>query len=162
MTIADVIRRPLIRLAARLSIGAILVGCTAQATPGWTYGPTIPPPRPVGSPVSSPGQATPGAGQSPSTSPTIDITAKNIAFEESQVAAPANVPLTIHFDNEDAGVPHDVAIYQGSAEGKQVFLGNIVTGVTSTDYHVPNLAPGTYTLICTVHPSQMTATLTVK
>ena len=54
---------------------------------------------------------------------------------------------------------HNVEIKDGS--GKDVFKGDLVTGVTTTTYTVPALTAGAYTFNCTVHPN-MTGTLTVK
>ena len=87
------------------------------------------------------------------------ITALNIAFTESSVNAPAGKAFTIDFDNQDASVPHDVYIKDGS--GTQVFAGAIVTGPTQTTYNVPSLAAGSYTFFCSIH-SNMTGTLVVQ
>ena len=103
----------------------------------------------------------PGASGATGAGPTVQISAHNIAFSQSTVTAPANTAFTIHFDNQDQGVPHDIAIAQGSPTGQQVFKGDIVTGAAATDYHVPALPAGTYSFVCTVHPN-MTGTLTVQ
>lgn len=92
----------------------------------------------------------------------LNLAAKNIAYDQSSLTAVANTPLTIHFDNQDAGVGHDVAIHQGSASGPLEFQGQVIVGPSSVDYQVPALPPGTYTVICIIHPTQMVATLTVK
>src|SRR5262249_12829853 len=67
-----------------------------------------PSPPPSGGP---PPSGSPGASQGQG--PTIDLTAKNIAFEPTKLAAPADTPFVIKFDNEDAGIPHDVVIHSG-------------------------------------------------
>lgn len=114
-----------------------------------------------------PASGTPGASGVPAPSgatgggPSVDITAHNIAFSQASVTAPANTAFTIHFDNQDQGIPHDVAIAQGSPTGQQVFKGDLVTGPAAADYHVPALPAGTYSFVCTVHPN-MTGTLTVQ
>ena len=65
----------------------------------------------------------------------------------------------IAFDNQDAGVPHNVAI--NDAGGAEVFKGDIFPGAEVRDYQVPALAAGEYPFTCTVHPT-MTGTLTAQ
>jgi mono/diheme cytochrome c family protein/plastocyanin len=101
-----------------------------------------------------------GASPAPSGAPAgeaLDVSAVNIAFEQSELSAPADAAFTIRFENKEA-VPHNVEIKDGS--GASVFKGEIVTGPTVVEYQVPALAAGSYTFICTVHPN-MTGTLTV-
>jgi plastocyanin/mono/diheme cytochrome c family protein len=112
-------------------------------------------PSPSASPQPSPsasGSEQPGA---------LSITAKNIAFDPTTLSAPAGQPFTIDFDNQDAGVQHDVAIFEGSdATAPVAFRGDLVTGVASVTYNVPALPAGSYFFHCDVHPT-MTGTLTV-
>ncbi len=108
-----------------------------------------PPPPPSGEPGQS-GQ--PGA-------PAIQITAKEIAFLETDVAAPADTPFQIEFHNEDEGNPHNIEIK--AVEGESPFVGEIFPGVETRTYDVPALVPGAYGFICTVHPN-MTGTITVN
>jgi plastocyanin len=117
----------------------------------------------AGSPAASAGGgAVASAGASSQASPVaadVTITAKGIQYTTKDVVAKAGTPFTIAFQNEDAGVPHNVQIKDAS--GQSVFKGDIVSGVTTTVYHVPELKAGTYTFVCDVHPN-MTGTLTVK
>jgi plastocyanin len=116
---------------------------------------------PAGSPTASAGggaAVSPAASASP-VSADVTITAKGIQFTTKDVVANAGTPFTIAFQNEDPGVPHNVQIKDAS--GQSVFKGDIVDGVTTTVYHVPELKAGTYTFVCDVHPN-MTGTLTVK
>lgn len=89
----------------------------------------------------------------------IELAAQNIAFSTPTLQAPAGQPFTIHFKNNDPSVPHDVEITDAS--GAVAFKGDIITGPTETNYAVPALKAGTYTFVCTVHPS-MTGTLTIQ
>ena len=85
--------------------------------------------------------------------------ALNLAFDTNQLTAPAGQPFVIAFANNDAGIPHNIDIVDGT--GKSIFQGDVVTGPTTVDYQVPALAPGAYTFHCDVHPF-MTGTLAVK
>jgi mono/diheme cytochrome c family protein/plastocyanin len=104
--------------------------------------------------------ASPGA--SASTDPNaevVTISAHNIAFEPTAVTAPAGAGFTLSFDNQDAGIPHDVQIKDGS--GAVVFKTDVFPGVAKRDYSVPALAAGTYPFACSVHPN-MTGNLTAE
>jgi cytochrome c oxidase subunit 2 len=91
--------------------------------------------------------------------PVLDLGAKNVEFTAATLEAPADTPFSIHFQNDDQAVAHDVAIKDAS--GKELFRGDLITGVADTTYSVPALAAGTYTFVCTIHPN-MTGTLTVQ
>jgi plastocyanin len=91
----------------------------------------------------------------------VTIVAIGVQYTTTTASAPAGKPFTIAFDNQDAGIPHNVSIHAGGAGGQQVFLGKIVTGPIIEVYDVPALAAGTYTYVCSVH-ANMTGTLTVK
>jgi plastocyanin len=112
-----------------------------------------------------PPSAAPGASGEPAPSgeagqgPTLVVSALNIAFEQSELSAPAGTPFKIDFENKDAGIPHNVEIKD--AGGTSVFQGEIFNGVDKRVYDVPALAAGSYTFVCTVHPN-MTGTLTVN
>jgi plastocyanin len=91
----------------------------------------------------------------------VKLVAQGIAFDQADVSAPAGTAFTIAFDNQDAGIPHNVSIHEGSASGAAVFTGDIITGLAQTAYAVPALKAGTYAFVCSVHPN-MVGTLTVK
>jgi cytochrome c oxidase subunit 2 len=109
----------------------------------------------------SPSPPPPGESPPPGGAPPIAIAAQNIAFDTAELSAPADVPFKIDFDNREA-VPHNVAIHEGSPTGPEVFRGEVFTGPDMRTYDVPALAAGTYGFICSVHPTQMTGTLTVQ
>ena len=110
----------------------------------------------AGVPAASPG-ASPAAGGSVS----LALTAQGVAYDKTDLAAPANTPLQIVFTNNDAGIPHNVSIHAGSPTGQEVFKGEIFAGTDSRTYAVSALPAGTYAFVCSVHPN-MTGTLTVK
>ena len=102
------------------------------------------------------------SGAAPSTDPNakvVTITAASIAFTETAVTAPAGAPFTLSFDNQDAGIPHDVQIKDAS--GAVVFKTDTFSGAEKRDFPVPALAAGSYPFACTVHPN-MTGTLTAE
>jgi mono/diheme cytochrome c family protein/plastocyanin len=110
--------------------------------------------------ASAGGSAAPSAAAS--TNPNaevVTVTAQNIAFTTTTVTAPAGAAFTLTFDNEDAGIPHDVQIKDAS--GAEVFKTDVFPGVAKRDYTVPALKAGSYPFACTVHPN-MTGTLTAK
>jgi cytochrome c oxidase subunit 2 len=97
----------------------------------------------------------------PSGGTVLELRAFEIAFDKSELTAPADQPFAIHFQNDDAGVQHDVAIREGSPTGNQIFKGETFLGVAARDYAVPPLKAGPYAFVCTIHPN-MTGTLTVE
>jgi hypothetical protein len=91
--------------------------------------------------------------------------AANSGYGTTEFSAPADTPFTIHFVNEDEGIPHDVRIYEDmDVTGTPVFApadGAMITGPDEVDYEVPALSAGTYTITCMAHPTTMVGTLTV-
>jgi plastocyanin len=138
--------------AAQLVTGCASPGPSGSTAPRATEQSTVEASA-AGGPTPVPGAVTaPPAGSGP-----LEVTAVNIAFEPVKLVAPAG-PLVLRFHNQDAAIPHTVAIMDAS--GGQLFQGEIVTGPSDIDYAIPDLAPGSYTFMCTVHPN-MTGTLTV-
>jgi plastocyanin len=156
-------------LVLTIALTAALAACTSSTAPGWTFAPPTPPPAVTPAPSVDP-SAVPSAPASgdPSAVPSEDggggsgeavlISALGIKFEQAEVAAPADAPFVIRFDNKDAGIPHNVEIKDAS--GASVFKGEIFNGVEVRDYQVEALPAGTYQFVCTVHPN-MVGTLTV-
>jgi cytochrome c oxidase subunit II len=91
--------------------------------------------------------------------PTIPLTAEGIKFDQSTLTGPA-AGFTIHFDNKDAGTPHDVDILDSS--GKKVVDNKDFPGPAVKDYPIPALPPGSYKFECSIHPALMFGTLTVQ
>jgi plastocyanin len=100
-------------------------------------------------PTAAPGGGAGGGGTAnPST-----VVAQGLAFSTAEIALPPDAPSTIHFENKDGGVSHDIAIYTDSSLGTNLFRGQIITGPASIDYSIPALKPGTYYFHCDVHPT---------
>jgi plastocyanin len=92
----------------------------------------------------------------------IELHAKNIAFSPTKLTA-ASANVTIHFVNDDANIPHNVAVFGGSdATAPAIVHGDLVTGPGSADVTFTLPGPGTYFFHCDVHPAQMTGTITLS
>jgi mono/diheme cytochrome c family protein/plastocyanin len=113
-------------------------------------------------PAPSGGAASPSASAAAASQATgatvINETAQGIAFQQTDLSAPADTAFTIHFDNQDASTLHNMVIKD--AGGNTVFTGDLITGPAQADYQVPALKAGDYTFVCQVH-ANMTGTLHV-
>jgi plastocyanin len=146
-----------------LAVGAAiaLAACASSTSPGWTY---EPPPSTTPAPTAAPsGEPSTAPSGEPSTAPSdgpggqvIELVAQNIAYDLNAIEVSSGEAFTIAFSNQDAGVPHNVAIKD--AMGMEVFKGEIFNGVDARTYQVPALPKGDLTFYCTVHPN-MTGTL---
>jgi plastocyanin len=74
--------------------------------------------------------------------------------------------FTVCFDNQDAGVAHNVAIFKGdgatTAGAQSIASDDLIAGPKLDSFQVKGLAPGQYSYHCDAHPTQMTGKLTVK
>ena len=100
-----------------------------------------------------------GAPSAPAPAADVTVTASNVQFTTPDISGPAGKGFTIAFDNQDAGIPHNINIK--NPDGSDAFKGEIFPGVATKVYQVPALPAGTYKFVCDVHPT-MTGTLTVK
>lgn len=126
----------------------------ALANPSPTHEPAT---TPTGAPTTAPPAACEPEGD------TVTVVALGIAFDTDCLAGPADAPFTIVFENQDAGILHNVAIYQSSSDlTSPLFRGDIFNGVETIEYSVEPLAAGEYFFQCDVHPPQMFGTFVVK
>jgi cytochrome c oxidase subunit 2 len=93
----------------------------------------------------------------------LKILAQNTAFDKKCLAAPADKPFKIVFDDKDPpSNPHNVAIFDGDdATAPNVFRGATI-GSQVINYDVPALDPGEYFFHCDVHPQAMKGKLVVQ
>jgi plastocyanin len=95
-----------------------------------------------------------GGTAAPSGTPVVgdlDITAKDLKFDQQQIQVPANRPFTIAFRDGES-TPHNVSIYTDASASNKVFVGSIVSS-SDIVYRVPALKPGTYFFRCDLHPA---------
>lgn len=84
----------------------------------------------------------------------VQLVAQDIAFDPTMLTVPAGQPFTIAFDNRDAGIQHNMVIFDNpDFSGPPLFDGEIVTGPIQVDYDVDPLEAGTYYFYCVVHPN---------
>jgi plastocyanin len=81
----------------------------------------------------------------------LTVVAKALAFDTDEIDLPAGQPTTLTFDNEDAGVPHNIAIYSDDSLGETLFQGTQFPGIATEEYQIPALDAGTYYFHCDVH-----------
>lgn len=74
------------------------------------------------------------------------------AFDRSTFGAPSDTEFDLLFDNQDDGVPHNVAIYTDASATESLFVGEQVVGPTTETDEVSALDAGEYYFRCDVHP----------
>jgi plastocyanin len=126
---------------------ALCAGCASPGPGGAT-------PAPTGVTVVTTTDLPGGPGNAPVA---LTLAARDIAFDTSTLSAPAGSTVTMTFVNNDAGIPHNFALYTDATASTTIFRGAIVTGVATTTYTftAPSMA-GTYFFRCDPHPTTMT------
>jgi plastocyanin len=155
------------RLAGISVVLLVAAACSSSASPSTSTAPSVaaasvaaavtPSPAPAATPTAAP-TSTPAPTAPPPTAD-VTITAEGIAFTTPAVTAAAGKPFTIAFQNNAAGIPHNVHI--STAAGANVFKGDLVTGAKTIVYNVPAIKAGTYPFVCDVHP-EMKGAITVS
>lgn len=87
------------------------------------------------------------------------VGADNLAFDVEEIELHPDSEVTISFQNNEAQ-PHNIAIYTDEDASEEIFVGDIVTGPITVEYHFTSPEPGTYFFRCDVHPN-MRGTVTV-
>ncbi len=106
-------------------------------------------------------QPTPVAGAQEFT-----IIGENILFDIEEIEAEADRQVVITFDNRDAAVPHNWAVYESeeaaTSGGAPIAGSPIENGPLTQTIAFDAPEPGTYFFRCDVHPTTMTGTLVVR
>ncbi len=91
---------------------------------------------------------------------------QNFSFSPANIQATAGEDFSIIFDNQDGGIPHNLAIFASEADatgdGDPIAATSIESGPDTQTLLVFGLAAGDYFIWCEIHVSGMTATLTVQ
>ncbi len=80
------------------------------------------------------------------------IAARDNAFDVEQLTIPSGLAI-VRFTNLDVGVDHNVSVYAGTAQERDlVFRGETIKGTDSIEYRFAAPPAGEYLLWCDVHP----------
>ncbi|MCJ7832243.1 MAG: cupredoxin domain-containing protein [Actinobacteria bacterium] len=128
--------------------------------------------EPVASPSAGPtDQPTAEPTTEPTGKPTVlklvaPVGAVGTGYDQTSLEAKAGSAITIEFDNQDSGVPHDADVMSADPASDpaatKLFDGDVITGPATASYDVGPLDKGTYFFLCSVHPTTMNGILTVK
>lgn len=113
------------------------------------------PPAQEGGPSAPPAEVPEGAT-------VLEVVAKNLQFSPRNLSAPAETEVLLRFDNQDAGVLHNVAFYTDNRAGTQIFVSELFAGPGTRDESFTTPEAGTYFFRCDVHPDTMTGQFTVR
>lgn len=95
---------------------------------------------------------------------TVNLTAQGVQFNTKEISVKSGGNVRIHFTNNDAGVQHNVAVYNSSTNLTPVAPTSVGTifqgpGVDDVVFPVPPVA--SYYFRCDVHPTTMTGDFVV-
>lgn len=88
------------------------------------------------------------------------VAAVNSRFDAGQLTVPEGALVTVALDNEDGGVPHNIAFYDHN--GAIFARTELESGPDESSVTFTAPAAGRYTFICEVHPRQMVGSLVVE
>jgi len=88
-----------------------------------------------------------------------------LKFDKTALTIDANKAVTLTVNNTDTGVQHSFFLYKSKADAdankSEIASTKVCTGPCKDTVEL-NLTPGEYFFHCSVHPAQMTGTLTAK
>jgi plastocyanin len=82
-------------------------------------------------------------------------------FSTQCLSIDAGKPAKVTLDNQDAGVPHNWALFEDSGYTKPVAATQLTPGPATEETEVPALKQGTFYYHCDAHPATMTGQLYV-
>jgi cytochrome c oxidase subunit 2 len=93
---------------------------------------------------------------------TLQVTAKDISWTTNCLAVNANAQTSLTVINQDAGIDHNFAIYDGVDRKQQYFQTGRFAGVSTKSFQIDALPPGKYYFQCDVHGPAMSGVFIVK
>jgi hypothetical protein len=94
---------------------------------------------------------------------TIDLVARTMAFDKRLIAVSPGAVVTINFNNMEAGIQHNFALYTDSSASKAVFVGKTITGPANIKYQfVVPVTLGNYFFRSDSYPGTMTGQFVVQ
>lgn len=171
---SSAVRRTVIHAVIALGLissGAFVIACgdpaeedptpvkTWKITPAATVPGGVETPAPTEPSAESP---TAPANETPAAGGTIlELVAVSSVFDVTELEAPAG-QITIKLDNQDAGILHNVAVFQGDdASGELMGATDLESGPIQQELTL-DMQPGEYFYQCDAHPTTMKGTLTVS
>ena len=88
--------------------------------------------------------------------------AKNISWNTNCIAVPADQKVPLVVTNEDAGIDHNFAIYDGLDTKTNFFRSGRFSGVATRSGTLAPLPPGKYYFQCDVHGPAMSGVFIVR
>lgn len=102
-----------------------------------------------------------GGGECSPSGTTVSIVASNTSFNTACIAAPADQPFTLTYENRDS-IGHNIVLLESHTATDPFFRADIFTGPRTMTFDVAPIRAGTYAFHCEVHPSVMTGTFIVR
>ncbi|MFB3738375.1 MAG: cytochrome c oxidase subunit II, partial [Candidatus Velamenicoccus archaeovorus] len=92
----------------------------------------------------------------------LHVTAKDVSWDTSCLAVTADQPISLTVTNDDAGIDHNFAVWDGPARKHQFFATGKFPGVATNSYDLSALPAGTYYFQCNVHGPAMSGVFIVR
>ncbi len=91
----------------------------------------------------------------------VHITAHNISWDTNCIHVPEGTPIQLTITNNDGGIDHNFAIWNGIDTAHQFFASGKFPGVATRTETIPTLEPGRYYFQCNVHGPAMSGVFIV-
>ena len=93
---------------------------------------------------------------------TVDLIARDMAFDKNTITVPAGSEVYVNFDNQDEGTLHNFSLYSSPDAQTALFMGETIQGPAKTTYRFPaGSRPGSYYFRCDSHPITMNGVFVV-